>query len=73
MGALVPLAALARMLRPVASSPVRALCVEHHHRHTPCLVLASHPSLYFIMCPIGFAAEPTSQLPCVCEVIRVLP
>lgn len=78
VGALISLAALAGMLRPVASSPVRALCVEGHHRHTPCLVLASHglnccPSLCFIVCPIGFAAEPTSQLPCVCETIHVLP
>lgn len=78
VGALISLAALARMLRPVASSPVRALCVEDHHCHTPCLVLASHglnrcPSLYVIMCPIGFAAEPTSQLPCVYEMNHVPP
>lgn len=78
VGALIILSALARMLRLVASSPVEALCMEDHHCSTPSLAPPSHGlncylSLHVIMCLIVFAAEPTSQLPCVYETNHVLP
>lgn len=70
--------ALARTLRPEASSPVGALYMENQHCSTPRLVLVScglncSPSLHFITYPIGFAAVSTSQPPCVYEMNQVLP